>query len=90
MAAVVVGGRPMRPTEVDLRWIASILYRNEAIERSVSQRVCWVIQRLGAWPFNKLGSEGVGLDTGRFILSGSFARPVVAHKGIHSRQALVR
>ncbi len=28
-AAVVLGGRPVRPTDVDLRWVAGLMYRNE-------------------------------------------------------------
>ena len=33
-AALIVGGRPMRPMDVDLRWVAALCYRNNIIEES--------------------------------------------------------
>ncbi|MEP7057851.1 MAG: 2-oxo-hepta-3-ene-1,7-dioic acid hydratase, partial [Caldimonas sp.] len=31
-AGIVTGGRPVRPTEVDLRWVGAMLYKNGVIE----------------------------------------------------------
>ncbi|MFP5407432.1 MAG: 2-oxo-hept-4-ene-1,7-dioate hydratase, partial [Gammaproteobacteria bacterium] len=33
-AGVVLGGRPVRPTEVDLRWVGALLYKNGVIEET--------------------------------------------------------
>ena len=33
-AALVLGGRPVKPNEVDLRWVAALCYRNGIIEES--------------------------------------------------------
>src|SRR5699024_3574021 len=34
MGAMVYGGSPVSPHEVDLRWVSALLYRNETIEES--------------------------------------------------------
>src|SRR5690606_41699979 len=34
MGGMVYGGNPVRPGEVDLRWVSALLYRNETIEES--------------------------------------------------------
>ena len=33
-AALIIGGRPMRPLDLDLRWVAALCYRNNVIEES--------------------------------------------------------
>src|SRR5690242_8259924 len=33
-AALVLGGRPMKPLDVDLRWVSAILLRNGVVEES--------------------------------------------------------
>lgn len=33
-AAVILGGRPIKPRDLDLRWISALLYRNGVIEES--------------------------------------------------------
>ena len=33
-AGVVMGGRPIKPDALDLRWISALLYRNGVIEES--------------------------------------------------------
>src|SRR5262249_37604240 len=33
-AALVTGGRPIKPMEVDLRWVSALCYRNGVIEES--------------------------------------------------------
>jgi 2-oxo-hept-3-ene-1,7-dioate hydratase len=81
-AAVVIGGRPVRPGDVDLRWIAGLMYRNEAIEESGVAAAVLGHPALGiAWLANKVGRFGATLEPGHFTLSGSFIRPVWANKG---------
>jgi 2-oxo-hept-3-ene-1,7-dioate hydratase len=81
-AGIVVGGRAVRPTEVDLRWISALLYVNGVIEESgVAAAVLNHPANGVAWLANKLAPFGVGLEPGQVILSGSFTRPVHASSG---------
>lgn len=81
-AAVVMGGRPIRIQEFDLRWLGAILSRNGQIEETGI--AAGVLNHPGngiVWLANKLGELGVPLKAGQVILSGSFTRPVHAEKG---------
>lgn len=81
-AGVVMGGRAIRPTELDLRRVSAILYRNGVIEESgVSAAVLNHPAKGVAWLANKLHPYGVELEAGQVILGGSFTRPVPARKG---------
>ena len=81
-AGVVIGGRPIRPLDVDLRWVSALMYRNGAIEESgVAAAVLNHPANGVAWLANKLGSLGVTLQPGQVILGGSFTRPVSAGAG---------
>ncbi|MBM3557929.1 MAG: 2-oxo-hepta-3-ene-1,7-dioate hydratase [Alphaproteobacteria bacterium] len=81
-AAVILGGRPIRPTDVDLRWVSGLMYRNEGIEESGVAASVLGHPALGiSWLANKVGSFGGSLEAGHFVLSGSFIRPVWAEKG---------
>ena len=81
-AGVVLGGRPVGPREVDLRWIAALLYRNAVIEESgVAAAVLNHPANGVAWLANKLHAHGRSLAAGQVILTGSFTRPVPARCG---------
>ena len=81
-AGIVVGGRPVGPNEVDLRWVGGILYRNAEIEETGLAAGVLGHPALGvAWLANKLGSHGVALEPGHLVLAGSFTRVVFARKG---------
>jgi 2-oxo-hept-3-ene-1,7-dioate hydratase len=81
-AAVVTGGRPVRPLELDLRWVAALLYKNGTIEESgVAAAVLNHPANGLVWLANKLAQYGVGLTAGQIILGGSFTRPVPAAAG---------
>jgi 2-oxo-hept-3-ene-1,7-dioate hydratase len=81
-AGLVMGGRPFRPTDADLRWISAICYRNGVIEESgVAAAVLNHPANGVAWLANKLAPHGVGLQAGEIILGGSFTRPVYARQG---------
>ena len=81
-AGVVSGGRPVRPTEVDLRWVSALLYKNGQIEETgVAAGVLNHPANGVAWLVNKLAPLGQGLDKGMFVLGGSFTRPVHGYKG---------
>lgn len=81
-AGLVVGGRPFRPDETDLRWVAGILTRNAAIEETGV--AAGVLNHPGngiAWLVRNLAPHGLALEPGQIVLAGSFVRPVEARKG---------
>jgi 2-oxo-hept-3-ene-1,7-dioate hydratase len=81
-AGIVVGGRPVGPLDVDLRWVGGIMYRNSEIEETGIAAGVLGHPALGvAWLANKLGAHGVTLEPGHIILAGSFTRVVFAKKG---------
>jgi 2-oxo-hept-3-ene-1,7-dioate hydratase len=81
-AGIVMGGRPVKPDQVDLRWVAAILYRNGVIEESgVAAAVLNNPVNGPAWLANKLHPYGVALEPGQIILGGSFTAPVPARAG---------
>jgi 2-oxo-hept-3-ene-1,7-dioate hydratase len=81
-AGIVLGGRPVGPTEIDLRWVGGIMYRNSEIEETGVAAGVLGHPALGvAWLANKLGSLGVTLSPGHLVLAGSFTRVVFAQKG---------
>jgi 2-oxo-hept-3-ene-1,7-dioate hydratase len=76
-AGVVTGGRPVRPTDVDLRWVSALLYRNEVVEESgVAAAVLNHPASGVAWLANKLAAYEVALEPGLLIMAGSFTRAV--------------
>lgn len=81
-AGVILGGRPIKPDALDLRWISALLYRNGVIEESgVAAAVLNHPANGVAWLANKLFAHDVQLEAGQIILGGSFTRPVAAHRG---------
>lgn len=81
-AGIVIGGRPVGPEEVDLRWVSGIMYRNGGIEETGVAAGVLGHPALGiAWLANKVGVFGTVLEPGQIMLSGSFIRPVWADKG---------
>ena len=81
-AAIVLGGRPVRPLDVDLRWVSALLYCNGTIEESgVAAAVLNHPANGVVWLANKLAQYDVGLNAGETILAGSFTRPVNAVLG---------
>jgi 2-oxo-hept-3-ene-1,7-dioate hydratase len=81
-AALVIGGRPIRPLETDLRWVAALVYRNGQLEETgVAAGVLNHPANAVAWLANKLHAQDMRLEPGQVILSGSFIRPIEARKG---------
>ncbi len=81
-AGIVLGGRPVRAEDVDLRWVGAIFYRNSEIEETgLAAGVLGHPAMAIAWLANKLGPFGTRLEPGHLMLSGSFTRPVWAKKG---------
>ncbi len=81
-AALIIGGRPMRPMDVDLRWVAALCYRNNIIEESgVAAAVLNHPANGVAWLANKLAPFDIALEPGQFVLGGSFTSVVEARAG---------
>jgi 2-oxo-hept-3-ene-1,7-dioate hydratase len=82
MGAMVLGGTPVRPRDVDLRWISALLYRNQTIEETGV--AAGVLNHPAAgvyWLANKLSAHGTSLGAGEIILAGSFTRPMWVYEG---------
>src|SRR5579864_1377569 len=81
-AGIVIGGRPVGPLDVDLRWVGGLMYKNSEIEETGVAAGVLGHPALGvAWLANKLGQHGVALEPGHLVLAGSFTRVVYARKG---------
>jgi len=75
--AIIVGGRPVRPFDVDIRWVGATLSQNGVIEESgVSAAIMGHPAAGVAWLANKLHAVGAKLKKGQIVLGGSFTRPV--------------
>ena len=81
-AGLVTGGRPFKPQEADLRWVAALCYRSGQIEETgVAAGVLGHPANAIAWLANKLAGHDVALEPGQILLSGSFIRIVEARAG---------
>ncbi len=81
-AGIVIGGRPVGPMDVDLRWVGGVMHRNSEIEETGLASGVLGHPAMGiAWLANKVGRFGTVLEPGHIMLAGSFTRPVWAQKG---------
>lgn len=79
---MVLGGSPMAPDAIDLRWVSALLYRNETIEETgVAAGVLNHPATGVAWLANKLHQHDDHLAAGEIVLAGSFTRPVWVERG---------
>jgi 2-oxo-hept-3-ene-1,7-dioate hydratase len=80
--AMVVGGRTVRPMDVDIRWVGATLSKNGVIEASgVSAAIMGHPAAGVAWLVNKLALLDVRLEPGEIVLAGSFTSPVSVEAG---------
>ncbi len=81
-AGIVLGGRPVRPLDVDLRWVGALLHKNGVVEETGLAAA--VLNHPGngvAWLANKMAPHGERLNAGDVVLAGSFTRPTTAVRG---------
>ena len=79
---IIMGGLPVKPDAVDLRWVSALLYNNGVIEESgVSAAVLNHPAKGIAWLAKKYAPHGIALEPGQIILAGSFTRPVKINAG---------
>jgi 2-oxo-hept-3-ene-1,7-dioate hydratase len=81
-AGIVLGGRPVKPTEVDLRWVGALLHKNGVIEETgLAAGVLNHPANGVAWLANKIAPFDEQLNAGDVVLAGSFTRPTAAQAG---------
>ena len=81
-AGIVLGGRPVRPHDVDLRWVGAMLFKNGVIEETGLAAGVLNHPATGvAWLANKIAPHGEHLRAGDVVLAGSFTRPTPAVAG---------
>src|SRR5437762_1225578 len=81
-AGIVLGGRPIRPLDADLRWIGALCYRNGQLEETgLAAGVLNHPATAVAWLANKIAPNGLSLEAGQVVLAGSFIRPIETRKG---------
>lgn len=74
---IIMGGRPIKPMDMDLRWASALLYRNGVIEETgVAAGVLGHPANGIVWLAKKFAPHGIALEAGQIILAGSFTRPV--------------
>ena len=89
MGAMVIGGNPVRPDAVDLRWVSAILYKNQTVEETgVAAGVLDHPANGVHWLANKIAAHGDGMKAGDIILAGSFTRPALGVQGRHRPRRL--
>jgi 2-oxo-hept-3-ene-1,7-dioate hydratase len=81
-AGIVLGGRPVRPMDVDLRWVGAMLFKNGVVEETGLAAAVLNHPANGvAWLANKIAPYGERLNAGEVVLAGSFTRPTPAVPG---------
>ena len=76
-AGIVVGGLPVRPRDLDLRWVGAIAYRNgTATETGLAAGVLDHPANGIVWLARRYAEQHLSLRAGDVILSGSFTRPM--------------
>lgn len=81
-AGIIMGGRKVKPGDVDLRWCGSIVKVNGVVEQTglaaavldhPANGICWIAKRFAA--------HGIALEPGQVLLSGSFTAPMKVKAG---------
>ena len=81
-AGIVLGGRPVKPDAVDLRWVGALLHKNGVVEETGLAAAVLNHPANGvAWLANKIAVHGEQLNAGDVVLAGSFTRPTTAVAG---------
>ena len=81
-AGIVLGGRPVRPDALDLRWAGALLHKNAVIEETGLAAAVLNHPANGiAWLANRLAPHEEFLEAGEIVLAGSFTRPTNGARG---------
>ncbi|MDP7066037.1 MAG: hypothetical protein QF637_00270 [Acidimicrobiales bacterium] len=83
-AGIILGNAQDDLDDVDLPWVAAICERNGDIEESGVAAAVLGHPALGvAWLARRYADQGLALEPGQIVLSGSFTRPVDCRAGDH-------
>lgn len=81
-AGLVLGGRPFRPMDHDMRWIGAIVSRNGKVEETgLAAGVLNNPANGIAWLARRMAEQGGALEPGQIVLAGSFIRPIEVASG---------
>jgi 2-oxo-hept-3-ene-1,7-dioate hydratase len=81
-AGFVIGGRPFRPGDHDMRWIGAICSKNGAVEETgLAAGVLNNPAHGISWLARRLHGQGRKLAAGDIVLAGSFIRPIEVGAG---------
>ena len=81
-AGIVLGGRPIKPQDTDLRWIGALCFKNGQLEETgLAAGVLNHPATAVAWLANQIAPHGLALKPGQVVLAGSFIRPIETRKG---------
>ncbi len=81
-AGIITGGTPVKPMDLDLRWVGAMMYRNGVIEETglaagvlghPANGISWIARRFAA--------HDISLEPGHVLLAGSFTRPISISSG---------
>lgn len=81
-AGIIMGGRKVNPSEIDLRWAGAIVKCNGIVEQTglaaavldnPANGICWIAKRFAP--------HGIALEPGQVLLSGSFTAPIKVKPG---------
>jgi 2-oxo-hept-3-ene-1,7-dioate hydratase len=81
-AGVIVGDSHLDATAIDLRWVGAILRRNGVVEETgLAAGVLDHPANGIAWLCRRFSRHGISLESGQFVLAGSFTRPIAVEAG---------
>ena len=81
-AGIIMGGRPIKPLDTDLRWCGALCYVNGVLEETgLAAGVLNHPANGIGWVAKRFAPHGIALEPGQVILSGSFTRPVIVKAG---------
>lgn len=81
-AGIVLGGRPFRAAEHDMRWVGAICTKNGAVEETgLAAGVLNNPANGIVWLTRRLAGQDRGLKAGDVVLAGSFIRPIAVGRG---------
>lgn len=80
----VLGGRPKKMADVDLKQMGMVLYKNDVLQNTgVGAAALGDPAKCVAWLANKLATYGITLKAGEVILSGALSAAMEAEPGDH-------
>ncbi len=81
-AGIIMGGRPVKPNELDLRWVGALCYRNAVLEETgLAAGVLNHPANGIRWIARRFAPHGIALEPGQILLAGSFTRPLAVKAG---------